>query len=746
MKRPPSFEQNIFFFRKAFADEAEKREREREKESEERFCFFPFISTMLLRNFTSSSSSSSCSSKHFQQTFLLNVKERAGRQVVFSEGKKKIKQQQRRRRSVSLSANVPRKTAFSSSDDPSGPSGPSVSSSLSEKIGIIKSKSSMKSSRDEAFPFQRRDLVMLRRANLLSTSTHGVVAPFPFSGCVLVSAKNAVVAETFQYASGTEPAELQAIDLAGEEKCKGATLYLNMEPGCSLGGDYLVNAIVASKVKRVVIGMKNPLPHLRDKAIQAMIEAGVQVDCLSAFLLDSVNCEEDEEVDTGVETIDDLRGDALRTLKGCFDANENILHHVAKNRPLSVLKYAMTFDGKTASVSGHSAWISGTQSRKLVYLQRCLCDCVVVGGETVRADNPNLTTRKTEGHVPTRVVISRNMNLPLDYNLWDTKVAPSLVITEEGKNRSVQAKLRKKGVEVVEFKDLSLSKVADHLYDRGYMRVLWECGGTLAAPAVQEGVINKVMAFVAPKIIGGSAAPSPVGELGLEKMTDALDVTDVTYEQVDKDVLAVGFLPSSKSIFHVAKEAYKKEKTNRSVISSTDSEEEDLVQIKFYKAWNEYGLLSNFSCIPLTIDGKEWRSVEHYYQAMKFSGVTSVEASYIMDDIASQQSAEEAARIGRRYQSLQPNLLRQDWGQVKIDVMRKALQVKFCVGSSAWHLLQSTCRAEDLPCQLIEYSPRDSFWGYGFDGKGENWLGYLLMEIRDTTNLRNENFEERGDP
>ena len=117
---------------------------------------------------------------------------------------------------------------------------------------------------------------------------------------------------------------------------------------------------------------------------------------------------------------------------------------------------------------------------------------------------------------------------------------------------------------------------------------------------------------------------------------------------------------------------------------------------------------------------------------MKFSNSCSVEAEFVMDEVSSQQSAEEAARIGRRYQSIQANLVRQDWDQAKIEVMRRALAVKFARNTPAWHLLRSTCAEDgDLPCKLIEYSPKDSFWGEGFDGKGENLLGIMLMEIRD---------------
>ena len=526
---------------------------------------------------------------------------------------------------------------------------------------------------------------MLRRATLLAASSQGEVSPFPFSGCVLVSRKLKVLAETFQYASGTTPASLLATALASEDELKGSTLYMNLEPAYSLGEEAAVEAIVAAQAKRVVLGVEHPLVHLRGRAIEALRRAGVRVDCLRTHLaadIESVDAKDLLSRDgMGSPHLEYGGGDSLqiemvRTLVGCLEVNENLLHNVAKAKPLCVLKYAMTLDGKTASVSGHSAWISGTQSRQKVYKQRALCDCVVVGGETVRSDNPNLTTRRGEGHVPTRVVVSRTMDLPTECNLWDTQIAPTLVITERAKNPEIQAKLRNQGVEVVELESLTLEGVVEHLYDRGFMRVLWECGGALAGPgrelahthslglphqscavetslllthpslslslslshsscdswlvdsrggaAISEGVINKVMAFVAPKIIGGTAAPTPVGDaLGLTKMTDALDVTDVRYEQVDQDVLAIGYLPSSRSLFHVQRECYAlpvPSEANEGAPSQApasaaeEQEEREFTAVRFYKAWNQYGLLSNFFCLPIEIDDRVWKSVEHYYQ------------------------------------------------------------------------------------------------------------------------------------
>ena len=226
-------------------------------------------------------------------------------------------------------------------------------------------------------------------------------------------------------------------------------------------------------------------------------------------------------------------------------ANEPLLHVAALGRPLGVLKYAMTLDGKIAASSGHSAWVSGPDSRQQVFLTRARSDAVIVGGQTVRRDNPRLTTRKEGGHQPIRIVMSRTLDLPVGAELWDTSHAPTIVATQRGARQDFQRVLRSRGVEVLEFDFLTPGALADYCRQRGFLSLLWECGGTLAAPAIANGAVHKVMAFVAPKIIGGPKAPTPVGELGFVEMTQALPLQQVQWSQTGQDLMLSGFLPVS---------------------------------------------------------------------------------------------------------------------------------------------------------------------------------------------------------
>jgi diaminohydroxyphosphoribosylaminopyrimidine deaminase/5-amino-6-(5-phosphoribosylamino)uracil reductase len=138
--------------------------------------------------------------------------------------------------------------------------------------------------------------------------------------------------------------------------------------------------------------------------------------------------------------------------------------------------------------------------------------------------------------------MSRSLDLPADCNLWHDNLADTLIFTENN-DPAQQQKLLSENTHIITVAALTPKIVMEHLYQRGISKVLWECGGTLAAKAIADGTIQKVMAFIAPKIIGGTDAPSPVGDLGLTAMTDALQLTQVTTKVVDSDILIEGYIP-----------------------------------------------------------------------------------------------------------------------------------------------------------------------------------------------------------
>uniref|UniRef100_A0A7N0VGR2 Riboflavin biosynthesis protein PYRR, chloroplastic n=2 Tax=Kalanchoe fedtschenkoi TaxID=63787 RepID=A0A7N0VGR2_KALFE len=549
-----------------------------------------------------------------------------------------------------------------------------------------------------------QDASFIKRAASLADNSAGLTSPHPNFGCVIVSpgAPGKIAGEGFLYAQGTTPAEVAAVEAAGELS-RGSTAYLNMEPGDCHGDDSAISALVKAGITRVVVGMRHPLCHLRGAGIRALRSEGLQVDVLG----------------------EDLRSKIFEdALKSCRMVNAPLLYRAASRVPFSVLKYAMTLDGKIAASSGHASWISSKLSRSRVFELRGRSDAVIVGGNTVRRDNPRLTARHGGRHVPARIVMSQTLNLPEVANLWDVTEVPTIVVTQRGANRSFQRLLAAKGVEVVEFDMLNPRDVMEYFYDRGYLSILWECGGSLAAPAISAGVIHKVYAFVAPKIIGGKHAPTPVGELGMVEMTQALDLIDVSYEQVGPDMLISGFLqpiPDLAPVIPSVDETY--------AIDPSVAEFESKI-IFFYKTWDPYGAFSNFSHHPIHMSDDSgnyvtWQSVEHYYQANKFVGGDDPMAEEYLNAIKSAASPEEAARLGRRLQRQHPELARPDWDSVKVDVMYNALKCKFSMYPHLHSMLLSTAGSV-----LVEASPHDLFWGGGRDGEGLNYLGRLLMKLR----------------
>ncbi|XP_038879689.1 riboflavin biosynthesis protein PYRR, chloroplastic-like [Benincasa hispida] len=546
------------------------------------------------------------------------------------------------------------------------------------------------------------EATFIRRAAEIADKSAGFTAPHPNYGCIITTKSGAVAGEGFLYGQGTESAEIQAVQAAAE-RCRGATAFLNMESSDCPSDNTAVAALVQAGIERVVVGMRHPLQHLRGNAVRALRSQGVLVDVLG----------------------EDLKSRAVEEArKACLLVNAPLICKAASRVPFSVLKYAMTLDGKIAASSGHAAWISGVSSRQRVFQLRGRSDAVIVGGNTVRKDDPRLTARHGGGHIPLRVVMSSTLDLPEQANVWDTKGMSTMVVTQRGAKRSFQKLLASKGVEVVEFDNLNPRDVMEYFHDRGFLSILWECGGTLAASAIACGVIHEVFAFVAPKIIGGRNAPSPVGELGMVEMSQALELIDVEYEKVGKDMLVRGFL---QPILDVAPVIPSCDETI--AIDPTVTPYEPSI-IFFYKTWDPYGAFSNFSRHPIQLTDENgsdctWLTVEHYYQAHKFVGIDDPVAQDCVEKIKSARSPEEAARIGRSMQRQHPKMIRSDWRTAKLDIMYRALKCKFSSYPHLKSMLLSTAGSV-----LVEASPHDLFWGGGRDGEGLNYLGRLLMQLR----------------
>eukprot|EP00208_Stichococcus_sp_RCC1054_P000168 CAMPEP_0206145818 /NCGR_PEP_ID=MMETSP1473-20131121/28590_1 /ASSEMBLY_ACC=CAM_ASM_001109 /TAXON_ID=1461547 /ORGANISM="Stichococcus sp, Strain RCC1054" /LENGTH=650 /DNA_ID=CAMNT_0053542175 /DNA_START=146 /DNA_END=2099 /DNA_ORIENTATION=- len=591
------------------------------------------------------------------------------------------------------------------------------------------------------------DFQHIRRAAAVADGSAGLSQPHPNAGCVLVSQDGRPLCETFQRAQGTTSAEAQAVT-AVRADAEGTTAYLNLEPGDVHGDDSAVQALLQAGVARVVIGMRHPLSHLRGHAVGLLRSAGVRVDVVGEARCDS--------------SLDDEQA----TLQECLQANEALLHRAKFKRPFGILKYAMTLDGKIATSSGHAAWISSPISRQMVFDTRARSHAVVVGGNTVRRDDPRLTTRRDGGHQPTRIVMTQKLDLPEDANLWDVSSAATIIMTQRGARAAFQQRLRDKGVEVVEFDFLTPDKVAQYCYKRGYLQVLWECGGKLAAPAITDGTIHKAMAFIAPKLVGGVQAPTPVGELGNVEMTQALQLLETRWQPTGPDMLLTGYLPATTGLWGLQRGLVLPSEGSRLAAAPQEAaahtppaptatgagllpkpvQRRPEQVAPFYKPWDQYGVLSNFTphWVDMPTDSpsqqqagepqqlQRWPSVEHYYQAHKFASAAATDpaAASLVQAIRAASSPEEAAALGRRAEREQPHLLPPDWATVKLSVMLDAVRAKFAQHAGPRAMLLATASGKLGPLELVEDSPHDAFWGCGADGTGSNHLGRILTRVR----------------
>nr|WP_051039926.1 bifunctional diaminohydroxyphosphoribosylaminopyrimidine deaminase/5-amino-6-(5-phosphoribosylamino)uracil reductase RibD [Synechococcus sp. PCC 7336] len=356
----------------------------------------------------------------------------------------------------------------------------------------------------------------------LAKQAAGYTSPNPMVGAVVVR-EGRCVGKGFHPKPGEPHAEIFALREAGD-LAAGATLYVNLEP-CNHTGRTppCTDALLKADIARVVAGMVDPNPLVAGKGIACLRQADV-------------------EVAVGVEE------------SACRHLNEAFVHSIRHQLPFGILKYAMTLDGKIATTTGHSQWISGIESRQVVHAQRAVSDAVVVGSNTVRRDDPQLTCRLAEGRNPLRVVLSRQLDLSTTAQLWDTRQAPTLVLTEPASGRQQEERshllafFERRQVEVIVVPKLTPMTAATVLHQRGCINLLWECGATLAAAALQAGAIQKVMAFVAPKFIGGKIAPGPIAGTGVSVMGSALRLENISDRPVGGDRLIEGYVTQPLSV------------------------------------------------------------------------------------------------------------------------------------------------------------------------------------------------------
>jgi diaminohydroxyphosphoribosylaminopyrimidine deaminase / 5-amino-6-(5-phosphoribosylamino)uracil reductase len=346
----------------------------------------------------------------------------------------------------------------------------------------------------------------MARALQLAALGDGRTSPNPLVGAVVLAAEGTLVGEGFHARAGEAHAEVGALAQAGG-RARGGTLIVTLEPCCHQGRTPPCSeAVIAAGIARVVVAMRDPDPRVGGGGIARLKQAGIEV-------------------------IEGVREPEARRLNAAF------LHRVHTGRPLGILKWAMSLDGRTALPNGDSQWISGPEARQWVHRLRSRCDAVIVGGGTVRADDPLLTSRGRRSPEPLRVVLSRQLDLPRGAQLWDQTVAPTLVAHGPEARPEARQAFDQLGVERLELAACEPVDLLRALAERGSNRVLWECGPALAAAALRQGGVQRVAAVVAPILLGGEPARTPLADLGLERVEAATAWRERPWRWLGPDLL-----------------------------------------------------------------------------------------------------------------------------------------------------------------------------------------------------------------
>jgi diaminohydroxyphosphoribosylaminopyrimidine deaminase/5-amino-6-(5-phosphoribosylamino)uracil reductase len=356
----------------------------------------------------------------------------------------------------------------------------------------------------------------MKRAINLASRARGMTSPNPMVGAVLVKNGKAI-AEDYHRRPGDPHAEALVIRKAGAG-AKGSTLYVSLEPCCHTDKRTppCTKAVLQSGIKRVVIAMKDPNPKVSGRGMKELQEAGIKV--VSGVL--------EEEA---------------------AKLNESYTKFITTKRPFVTLKSAMTLDGKIATQEGQSKWITGEKARKMVHRLRSSVDAVMTAIGTVKADDPELTARIRDGRNPRRIIIDPELEISLKSRILRVPPDTILVTRETGTSKSSHAdkinKLLQSGCYIILFKDeLDLSNLMVRLAEMGITSILIEGGSSLNAHALEDGIVDKVLFFIAPKIIGGRKSYPAVGGPTSRSLEDAYQLRNATMKRVGEDFLVEGYL------------------------------------------------------------------------------------------------------------------------------------------------------------------------------------------------------------
>lgn len=357
----------------------------------------------------------------------------------------------------------------------------------------------------------------MKMALALAEKGRGFTSPNPMVGAVVVQ-DGRVVGKGWHKMAGKAHAEVNAIDDAGS-LAKGATIYVTLEP-CNHTGQTppCTKKIIQSGIKRAVVAMKDPNPHVTGGGIEVLKKAGIQVT--------PGVCEKQAE-----------------------KQNEIFIQYIRTGNPFVILKTAATLDGRIATHTGDSKWVTGEAARHFVHKIRHETDAIMVGIGTVKADNPRLTVRLPgmKGRDPRRIILDTRLSIPLDADLVQSESdSDTIVVCGKSALKTKKEALEEKGVTIVETEEkdgkIDLFNLMPLLGGMGITSLLIEGGSRVVQSALTARIIDKVLFFYAPKILGGDDGFPICRGSGPDNMNQAFPVRDMVVKRIENDILIEGYL------------------------------------------------------------------------------------------------------------------------------------------------------------------------------------------------------------
>ncbi|WP_246942335.1 bifunctional diaminohydroxyphosphoribosylaminopyrimidine deaminase/5-amino-6-(5-phosphoribosylamino)uracil reductase RibD [Bacillus pinisoli] len=351
------------------------------------------------------------------------------------------------------------------------------------------------------------DLDYMRIALNLAQSVKGQTSPNPPVGSVIVK-DGRIVGMGAHLKAGEGHAEVQAIKMAGTH-AENSTVYVTLEP-CSHFGKTppCANLLIDHHVKRVVIATKDPNPLVGGKGIERLRRAGI-------------------DVEVGILE------------KEANELYDMFFYYISTKKPYVTLKTATTLDGKTATVSGSSKWITGSEAREDVHKYRHLHDAILVGVNTVIADNPSLTTRLQAGGLhPIRIILDHHLRTPLDAKVVTDQIAETWIVTLSNHSDEKKQAYINQGVKLIELESekITITDLLSKLGEHAITSILVEGGSEVNGSFLMEKAFNQVVTYIAPKLVGGREAPGFIGGEGIINMSDAHPLTFKSITQLGQDI------------------------------------------------------------------------------------------------------------------------------------------------------------------------------------------------------------------